>query len=158
MTVNRRIKTFLLSLLVADVGASLWLLILSPTDTEAYSGFLPYEAWRAFCWIPLALSGCLLLKWMYVRVSGDSDAALAFALTSAIGVSIETLTSFCHWKSPHSRGVRALYESAWYWHRVPRPGDYGWPSFKGYLLDHFIPWAILFLAGLIISYTWRRLK
>jgi hypothetical protein len=157
---------FLLVTLFAEIGASFWLLLVAPADgpTEVYSGFLNYEAWRALCWIASIGLTSLLYSFLPQRIPfpeggravGKSNPLLFFISASALGFSIETLTSICYWKSPHSRGVRALYQSIWYWHRVPRPNDYGLPSFKAYFVDHLIPWAIIFLAGLIAWPIWNR--
>jgi hypothetical protein len=153
--------------LFAEVGASFLLPLLGPTDSpiEAYySGFFDYEAWRAFCWIPPAILIAFLYTLLEKRFALPNDgrapdnlSMLRFLILWLIsGLSLETLTSIGYWKSPHSKGVRALYESVWYWHRVPRQSDYGWSSFRGYFVDHLIPWVVLFLIGLFAWYIWNR--
>ena len=138
----------------AEVGSSLWLLLRFPSDgpINAYAGFLGYEAGRLVCWIPLAGFCSLLCLWLRRRSvfassrrkasideSRGVGASFELILAFMLGFAIETITSLCYWATPYSRGVRALYESAWYWDRVPRQNDYGWPSLKGYLFDHLIP-------------------
>jgi hypothetical protein len=161
----KTIRLFIVALF-AEIGASLWLLLLAPLDgpTEMYSGFLGYEAWRALCWAPLAAIIALLSAFVGQKLAfrkgglaSRNSSPLRFLISAtAIGLSVETLTSICYWKSPHSRGVRALYQSVWYWHRVPRQSDFGWPSFRGYYVDHLIPWAMLFLTGLIAWFMWTK--
>src|SRR5215470_16914112 len=48
---------------------------------------------------------------------------------AVLAVAVEFLTLVSYWKSASSVHVRELYESTWYWNRVPRPSDIGWPSF-----------------------------
>jgi hypothetical protein len=162
MTATTKFVGFFLVVLFAEVGASLLLPLLGPTDSpiEAYySGLFDYEAWRALCWIPTAVLIALLYVFLEQRPgrpTGSSGPARLFSLALVCGLGVETLTSTCYWKSPHSKGVRALYESVWYWHRVPRQTDYGWPSFRGYFLDHLILWGIIFIIGFVVRYLWSR--
>lgn len=162
MAAKTRFMGFFLVVLLAEVGASLSLPLLGPTDSPIevyYSGFFDYEAWRAFCWIPPAVLITLLYTFSEQRLgrrAGSSGPPRLYILASISGLSVETLTSTCYWKSPHSKGVRALYESVWYWHRVPRQSDYGWPSFRGYFLDHLILWAVIFVIGFLVRYLWSR--
>jgi hypothetical protein len=160
---------FVLLIGVAEVGSSFWLLSRAPVDgpTYFYNGFPDYEIGRLVCWLPL--TALVSLLWVALsRTSGFGGAKTILGndqsrkygpyliLAFAIGFAIETFTSVCYWMIPYSVGVRSLYESGWYWHRVPQQSDYGWPSFKGYFLDHMIPWAVLFLVGLVIWLTWGR--
>lgn len=85
------------------------------------------------------------------RLSPDRTIASfpLFLALAALALCLETLTSFGYWcHSPYSEPVRALYESVWYWRRVPRPSDYGWFSLAGYFVDRLKPWTAVMLLGL----------
>lgn len=153
----------------AEIGSSMWLVLRAPADgpTNVYSGFPDYEFGRLLCWAPAV--GISALFWFLlnrrlasagVRKNTGQDQPSrphpCLISTLAVGFAIETFASVCYWMTPYSKGVRALYESAWYWHRVPHQSDYGWPSFRGYFLDHLIPWAGIFVAGLIVWFIWSR--
>jgi len=162
---------FALLIGAAEVGSSFWLLSRAPVDgpTYFYNGFPDYEIGRLVCWLPLTtLVGFLWFvlsrtsRFGVAKAIQGSDESRKYGpyldciLAFAIGFAIETFTSVCYWMIPYSEGVRSLYESGWYWHRVPRQSDYGWPSFKGYFLARIIPWAVLFLMGLVIRLTWGK--
>jgi hypothetical protein len=159
------IRLFLLAL-CAEVMASLLLLLTLPTDSPIetyYSNFFDYEAWRIVWWTPLTVVIVYLygfIKPMITAASNKRSTSRLLHLTGArlaSGLAIESLTSVCFWRGSHSKGIRALYESVWYWHRVPRPSDYGWRSFRGYFIEHLILWLIAFgmglLAWLVLSRT-----
>jgi len=170
MSIKYLLSWFLI-LGAAEVGSSLWLLLRAPLDgpTTVYAGFPAYEVGRLICWLPLAALGGL--SWFLLNRTpvfagirrnvsndqpGEFGSYLNFILAFAIGFATETFTSMCYWRTPYSRGVRALYESVWYWHRVPRQSDYGWPSFRGYFLDHLILWVDIFVIGFLVPYLWSR--
>lgn len=167
MEVKPKIIPVFLIALFAEVGASLWLMLLVPSDSpiETYSGLLGYEMGRVICWAPLAAFITLLFTVVQRRLPSPKDGesprnsnslAVFILSVAAVGLLIETITSLCFWKGPHSTGVQELYESIWYWHRVPSQSDFGWPSFRGYFLDHLVPWAVLFLTGLFAWFVWNR--
>ena len=124
---------------------------------------------RLVCWIPLAAFCSFLCLWLSrtsvfassrrkarIDDSRGFGASSQLILTFMIGLAIETIASVCYWATPYSTGVRALYESVWYWDRIPRQNDYGWPSLKGYVLDHFVPWAVCVLTLLLVRYLWSK--
>ena len=147
----------------AEIVASLWLLLRSPADgpTLIYKGFPDYELGRIFYWLPLMVLAIIFLSLLEVRLHAHSEDGKAastrkplthFVAMLVSAFSAEALTSVGYWHSYRSSGVRALYESVWYWHRVPRPSYYGWPSFLGYFVDHLIMWAVVVLAGMFAWY------
>jgi hypothetical protein len=154
----------------AEFGSSLWLLIDAPLDgpISTYAGVPDYEAGRFLCWLPLALLGgfvwFLLNRLLSRTVASPSKSERAHALALAaklvfaclIGFCVETLVSSCYWGSSYSRGIRAFYQSVWYWNRVPLPADLGWPSFKAYFLDHLIPWGAIFVPGFVVWLLWNK--
>jgi hypothetical protein len=159
------------ALLAAEIGSSLWLLLRSPADGPIYDyhSFLDYEAVRLLCWASLvAVAGILwLLANRGLGFTGPSNRAnnetskiarrpVLLVSYLALGLAIETLTSVLYWRTPKSEGVRNLYQSIWYWHRVPGQSDYGWPSSMGYLADHLTSWAVFFLAGLAACYVLNK--
>lgn len=148
-------------LLAAEVGSSLWCLLTLPTDT--YLGSLNYIGGRLLFWsLLIALFSVLwfLLGWRlgYLRHGPEAERRVRRQLSHTVRVAVafgtafavELMTTACYWASSLSTGVRALYQSVWYWHRVPRQSDYGWPSLRGYLVDHLVPWAVIFVTGLLI--------
>jgi len=155
--------TFLV-LSVAETGSSLWLMLRSPFDApvDNYLG-------RFLCWLFITMV-CLAV-WIFAarQFASANDPRdksherpnrfgqqASVGGTIAIGLAIEILTSISYWESSYSRGVRELYQSVWYWHHVPQPSDFGWPSFRGYLWAHSMPWAFFFSIGLIICYLVER--
>jgi hypothetical protein len=146
-------------LFVAETGSSLWLMLRSPFDgpIDSYLGRLLY-------WLFIAVF-CLAVWVFLARQSASADDRRdkshkpnrfgqlgSLGVTIVIGLAIEVLTSISYWKSSYSRGVRDLYQSIWYWHHVPQPSDFGWPSFRGYAWAHSTHWAFFFSVGLIICY------
>jgi hypothetical protein len=157
--------SFVVVLLVAEIGSSLWRLLRFPSDI--YPGSLNYVGGRLLFWLPLVIIVNVLWSLIEKRFESSigqpnaepgkrKQASQSAPLVLALGFAIETFTSIGYWMTPYSRGVRALYESVWYWHRVPSQGDYGWPSFKGYFVDHLIPWVVFFLMGLSAWYVSSR--
>jgi hypothetical protein len=150
-------RTILLRLLVlalaAEMLASLWRLLTFPSDT--YIGVGNYELGRMLYWLPLIGLALVFVssfeaKFQMLQASEKTRKLfLHFVALAALALCVETLTSLGYWwRSPHSGPVRALYESVWYWERVPRPSDYGWRSFAGYFVDHLKPWTAVMLFGL----------
>jgi hypothetical protein len=167
MTAKAKFIGFFSVAFFAEVGASLSLLLILPTDNpiELYhSGLFDYEAGRALFWVPLVVLAALFFSFLGQRFLLRRDERRAqnpagsrlFVLASISGLIVETLTSICYWKSSYSKGVRAVYEGVWYWQRVPRKSDYGWPSFRGYFLDHLILWAVIFVIGSLVWLLWSR--
>jgi hypothetical protein len=158
---------FVAILFMAEIGSSLWRLLRLPFD--AHAGSLNYIAVRLLIWLPLVV--LLGIPWFLIerrfRSSTDQSKAedgkprrqpqsAVLLLLFGAGFAIETLTDLLYWHSSFSTGLRTLYESVWYWHRVPAPNDYGWPSFRGYWLDHLTPWVVILLIGLSAWYIWNR--
>jgi hypothetical protein len=120
--------------------------------------FWVFEAGRLYYWIPAFVT--FVAVWIVTRRSirwrGRPFEAWIFAAT--LGVGLEVLTSVLYWRSNRSFDVRDLFQSPWYWGRVPRVGDLGWHSFPIYLYHHLIPWALVMLLGLTLSSSfinWR---
>jgi hypothetical protein len=159
---NRTIPLSLFVLvLAAEMLASLWRLLRLPTDT--YIGVADYELGRMLYWLPLVGLAIVFVSTFESKFQAlkareyTRQRLLRFAAMAALAFCVEALTSFGYWwHSPHSHRVRALYESVWYWHRVPRQSDYGWPSFAGYFMDHLMPWTAVILLGLGAWYLKTR--
>jgi hypothetical protein len=139
-------RTILLRLLVlalaAEMLASLWRLLTFPSDT--YIGVGNYELGRMLYWLPLIGLALVFVssfeaKFLMLQASEKTRKLfLHFVALAALALCVEALTSFGYWwHSSHSGPVRALYESVWYWERVPRPSDYGWRILR------VILWTIL---------------
>jgi len=145
-------KLFVLAL-AAEMLASLWRLLTLPTDTDIGVG--NYELGRMLYWLPLIGLGLVFVSTfeakfqMLQSTEKTRKRFLHFVALAALAFCMEALTSLGYWWcSPHSGPVRALYESVWYWERVPRPSDYGWRSFAGYFVDHLRPWTAVMIFGL----------
>lgn len=145
-------KLFVLAL-AAEMLASLWRLLRLPTDT--YIGVGNYELGRMLYWLPLIGLGLVFVSIFEAKFqtlqSNEKTRRLFlhFVAVAALAFCVEALTSLGYWwRSPLSGSVRTLYESVWYWERVPRPSDYGWRSFPGYFVDHLRPWTAVMIFGL----------
>jgi len=145
-------KLFVLAL-AAEMLASLWRMLTLPTDT--YIGVGNYELGRMLYWLPLICLAVVFVatfeaKFQMLNASQNTRLLfLHFVVLAALALCVETLTSLGYWwHSPYSGPVRVLYESDWYWERVPRPSDHGWPSFAGYFVGHLKPWTAVMLFGL----------
>ncbi len=154
----------LLSALVAELAASWWLWARAPTDTirVIYSGFWSYEAERLFCWVILSPI-CLvigLILWRALSAFRNRSGRLFRLFPAGVGPimasALELSTSVWYWSAQSSRPMRDLYGSIWYWHRVPQPGDQGWPSLRGYIGDHALAWCIALL--MVQGVLWVALK
>jgi hypothetical protein len=171
---ERRVKAdlmrFLSVILAAEIVSSWRLWGGAPTDTIriSYSGFWNYESGRLFYWAPLLLL-CILLWFLIARAvmrpRSHANAGQGYrSITSGwfwipafgIALALEISTTVLYWKSAASMHVRNLYESIWYWHRIPQSSDLGWPSLEGYLLDHLVIWFIMFLFSAALWYYLRR--
>jgi len=148
---------FFVPAIAAEVLASLWRLLTLPTDT--FIGVGNYELGRMLYWLPLIGSALVFVSTFEAKFQmlqsreRTHKPFLHFVALAALALCVEALTSLGYWwHSPHSETVRALYESGWYWRRVPRPSDYGWRSFGGYFVDHLKPWTAVMILGLGAGY------
>lgn len=146
-------------LLIGAEGLASWSIWgLAPTDTLRvwYPTFWAFELGRLRYWMPvLALAG-LLWGLVWYGLHRRIGRMLAWVLSGAVAVAVEMGTSTWYWKSPASIYIRGLYESGWYWNRVPQAGDLGWPSFRGYMLAHLVRWAVVLALGLVAWYLWNK--
>ena len=145
-----RFIAFTLFLCGAEAVASWWVWRRAPTDSIRvwYSAFWSFEAGRLHYWIPIL--GALLAFCIVAYALRRNGRFITWWLFSAAGVGVEVLTSVLYWRSAQASDLRNLYESIWYWHRVPQASDMGWPSFRGYLWDHLLPWAMVLSVGITI--------
>lgn len=136
----------------AEVAASWWVWSRVPTDTLRvwYSGYWAFEVGRLHYWVPVfgsALALWIVVWYSFLRHTRPLTGCL-FAL--ALGVVLEVLTSALYWKSAQSSDIRGLYQSVWRWNRVAEASEIGWPSFRIYLWDHLVPWAMVLLVGMTL--------
>lgn len=169
-----RFLAFVVLLSVAELTASWWIWGRAPTDSIRvwYPSFWAFETGRLNCWsIVFASAMALWLIFPYLIRNyvtkqsaghdGDSRTYLSawWALGAILAVVSEVLTSARYWKAASSLPVRDLYQSLWYWDYLsPKldTSDRYWPSFRIYERDRLIPWAIVLLLGLALSYAWNR--
>jgi hypothetical protein len=157
----------------AEVVASWWIWTEAPTDSirVRYSSFEVFERDRLVGWIIVFASVLIVLfflRLLALRKRGIEDARENLNVFSdpipfwtvglVAAISLEVFTSVLYWKSSTSLHLRRLYESVWYWNRVPQPSDIGWPSFRIYMWQHFVPWAIILLLGLTLWHLLSRRK
>ena len=109
-----------------EVLTSLWVLLTLPTDT--YIGVGNYELGRMLYLLPLIGLAVVFLSTLEAKFQtlksrqNNRELFLHFVALATLALCVETLTSLGYWwHSPYSEPVRALYESVWYWGRVPRP-------------------------------------
>lgn len=153
-----RFIAFVSLLCGAEVAASWWVWGRAPTDSIRvwYSSFWVFEAGRMHSWVPLfaSLVALWIVVWYALRRHGRLIAWWLFG--AALVVGLEVLTSVLYWKSARSSDLRDLFQSIWYWHRVPQASDMGWPSFRIYLWNHLIPWALVLLFGMALWVLFER--
>lgn len=149
---SARFVAFASFLCAAEVVASWWIWGRTPTDTIRvwYSGFWAFEAGRLHYWLPVFAS--LLALWVVVWYAflRHGRPITWWLFGGAVGVGLEVATSVLYWRNPGSSDLRGLYQGLWVWHRVPQASDMGWPSFRVYLWDHLVPWAIILVLGMIL--------
>ncbi len=147
-----RLIAFAALLCGGEVAASWCVWGGAPTDSIRvwYSGFWVFEAGRLHYWLPLLaiLLALWTVGWYVLR--GHGGLITLWLFTVALGVGLEVLTSVLYWRSARSLHLRDLFQSIWYWNRIPQASDMGWPSFRGYLWDHLIPWAVVLLVGVTL--------
>jgi hypothetical protein len=152
MNFPARVIAFLLLLFSAELAASWWIWGRAPTDSIRvwYSGFIVFEAGRMRYWVPLfaGLAVLWIAAWYLFRRNGHLTAWQL--LGAGLAVALEVLTSVLYWGSARSSDLRGLFQSIWAWHRVPQARDLGWPSFRIYLWNHLIPWAVVLIIGISI--------
>ena len=152
MNILARVIAFLSLLVSAEVAASWWIWGRAPSDSIRvwYSGFWVFEAGRLDYWVPVAAS--LLAVWIVAWYALRRHGRLVtwWLSGAALAVVLEALTSMLYWRSAQSSELRDLFQSIWYWHRVPQASDMGWPSFRIYLWSHLIPWAVVLLLGMTV--------
>jgi hypothetical protein len=147
------------SLLIGAEGLASWSIWgLAPTDTLRvwYPSFWAFELGRLRYWIPMLVLAALLWGLGWSGLHRRIGRVLSWVLSGAVAVATEIGTSIWYWKSSASVYVRGLYESAWYWNRVPEASDLGWPSFRGYMLAHLVRWAVVLLLGWIAWRLWNK--
>lgn len=138
----------------AEFLGTFWVWRGAPTDTlrVSYASFWQFESGRLQYWMFVFAATALLWIAIAYRFRHRHSSA-----TNIVGVGLaaasEMLTSVWYWQGGASGPVRSLYESIWYWHRVPQALDIGWPSFRGYLWSHALPWASLLLVALAVWYV-----
>jgi len=144
-----RVIAFLSLVFTAEVAASWWMWGRAPSDSIRvwYSGFWVFEAGRLHYWVPVSAS--LLALWIvgWYALRRHGRLVTWWLSGAALAVGLEALTSVLYWRSAQSSDLRDLFQSIWYWHRVPQASDMGWPSFRIYLWGHLIPWAVVLLLG-----------
>jgi len=165
MTIRFISLGFFLSL--AEATGSWWIWARSPSDSVRvwYSDFWAFEASRLHFWV-LAFASVMLLTiaaWYCFRRWSDNHnkaqgSTVWWLPSMVIAVGLEVSVSRLYWMSSKSFCIRSLYQSIWYWHRVPQPSDLGWPSFLGYMFAHFFPWAIMMLLCQVAWHLWHRRK
>jgi hypothetical protein len=139
----------------AEIVASWWVWGRTPTDTIRvwYSGFWPFEAGRLHYWLPVFVAVLVLWIVVWYALLRHGRPLLQWLFTAVLGVGLEVVASVLYWRSPQSSDLRRLYQSVWAWNRVPQVSEMGWPSFRIYLGDHLVPWAVvLVIAGLCLWY------
>jgi hypothetical protein len=148
-----------LLLLGAEVLASGWLWARAPVDTLRvwYPTFWGFERGRLYYWTIAFACSALLGAFIWYALQRRVATVAMKLVAAALAMTVEGSTSVWHWKSAASVRVRGLYESIWYWNRVPLPADLGWPSFWGYLWAHLVPWAALLLCA-VAWYSWSRTR
>ncbi len=170
----RFIGFFSLSL-VAEVIASSWVWGRAPSDSIRvfYSDFWTFEAGRLDYWI--IIFTFLIILWIFARnlfrryviSKGDEQVnnrpwslLASWALGTVLTVALEVLTSALYWRSDSSLSLRAFYQAMWFWDfwddRNPHTNDPGWPSFRIYTRDHFLPWALVLLIGVTLCFFWKQ--
>jgi len=144
----------------AEVFASGCIWSEAPTDTlrVLYAGFWHFESGRLPYWIPVLISSGLLWGVCWYGLRLGRHRAFAWIFGGGLAAATEISTSALYWRSAASEYVRNLYESGWYWHRVPQANDLGLPSFRGYLWSHLVPWAVVLLLGLVTWHLWHKRK
>jgi hypothetical protein len=153
----------------AEIAGSWWIWTDAPTDTirVQYHRFWDFELERLHGWT--SIFGFLIAGWVVIhclrrhQVSSKDLSEkyrrqrliVLWIATITSGLLLEVLSSVVYWKNPSSVHIHYLYESAWYWGRVPTSRDLGWPSFRGYLCDHFIPWLVVLFCAVTL---WHRFE
>jgi hypothetical protein len=136
----------------AELVASWWIWGRAPTDSIRvwYSGFWAFEAGRLYCWI--IVFAALLVIWLlgWYRLLRHRGWMISWLFCVVLGVGLETATSIFYWRSTWASGIRSLFQSVWYWHRVPLASDLGWPSMRIYIWHHLVPWAAIVLVGITL--------
>jgi len=140
----------------AEVAASWWVWNRTPTDTIRvwYSGFWVFEAGRlAHYWFPVFASVLALWVVVWYAILRHGHVITRWLFATVLGVGLEVVTSVLFWGSPQSSNIRGLYQSFWVWHRALQASDMGWPSFRVYLWDHLVPWAVVLLVGITLLWV-----
>jgi len=150
---------FILLLPVAEIAASwvLWRSFPSDTIRVAYPDLLAFESGRFKSWVPVFAAMVMIsmawLFWRPNRAPSDHVDKLRHGsgwILVGSAVLVEALTSAVYWLTAASWHVRIFYQSMYYWNWVPKSSDLVWPAFRGYLLQHFIPWASVMLVGVTL--------
>jgi hypothetical protein len=165
---------FLPLLFSAEIIASWLIWARAPNDSirVQYSYFWIFEAGRLHYWVSVLIviaAGCVvglyflrrrqLYRAKHVHGSYQRKHFIErWTLGVGLTLALEIITSALYWRSEVSYGLRDVFQSAWYWHRVPKASDMGWPSFRIYMWEHVVPWAVVVLLGLALGYLRNRRK
>jgi hypothetical protein len=147
-----RLPIFVLLFFGAELAASWWIWGRAPTDSLRvwYSSFWTFEAGRLHYWIPVFTSFLALGGVAWYALGQSRSLTTRWLIGSTLAVGLEVLTSILYWRSARSSDLRGLFQSMWYWHRVPQANDMGWPSFRIYMWNHLVPWAVVLLLGITL--------
>lgn len=147
-----RLTIFVLVLFGAELAASWWIWGRAPADSLGvwYSGFWAFEAGRLHYWILLFVLFLTLGGLVWYALRQHIGLTIWWLIGSALAIGLEVLTSILYWRSDESSDLRGLFQSIWFWHRVPQASEMGWPSFRIYMWNHFFPWAGALLIGITL--------
>jgi hypothetical protein len=152
-----RFAIFVLLLFGAELAASWWIWVRAPMESirTSYADFWTLEVGRLRYWIPVFAASLALgaAAWYVFRYQGTIKRWL---IGSALAIGSEVVTSILYWRSTESSALRDLFQSVWYWHRVPHENDMGWPSFRIYMWNHLVPWAVVLLVGITLWLMFER--
>ncbi len=153
-------------LCAAELFASWWLWARFPTDSVRvwFSGYWSYEVVRFGIWLAVLtaeFAALVMYRCKKGRDANEYNPIHGFRRwVSALcgGFVLESTTSCLYWLTPRSTPIRDIYQSDWYWDRVPRATDLGWPSLVGYWRDHAIAWAVVVILGSLIWFACSKLR
>ncbi len=164
LSMRRSPIAYLPLLFIAEIAGSDWIWAGVPTDVSFdRASFWNFEAGQLQSWaISLLAVGVV---WTLIRRLFRQDHPPSVASQILVSFSVLTLstaqefsTCLLYWRSPKSHALRGMYfASEANAHLASQPVDWKFESFRMYLLDHLIPWALVFLLGLGFSYLWHNI-